>query len=418
MRNILITTTFLLVSLVSKSQGIEQLVTSSQNATISPCLDKALCQKVGQALAPNTLFISYQIEKIDNQTFLNITTVSQSKLGKSKILAPNIKSNAEKLNQLCQQKLLHQKRYRTQFIEESNNLYLLLIAPIQEALKGKSKLIIVLYEDLKSIPMEVLVSSKADESYEQLDYLLRHFEIVYQYSAASYLQFKQSKPILNNQLLGFAPVFNPKKDNNQSQLSTAVNNEIIRNYDFKPLPYSEKEITEIAKIINQKGQAQVLLGQEATKANLFQQLNNKAFQFVHIASHGVVNDQQSHQSGIVCHYQAEQSSIAFSQEIQHQKIKADLVILSACKSGISPSNQAKSTLAINQSFTIAGANQVLFSLWEIADQPTSQLMIDFYKNYQTTKNYAQALRQAKLKMLRNPMTSTPRYWAAFVLMGE
>ena len=38
-------------------------------------------------------------------------------------------------------------------------------------------------------------------------------------------------------------------------------------------------------------------------------------------------------------------------------------------------------------------------------------------NNQTTPNYAQALRQTKLKMLRNPMTSTPRYWAAFVMTG-
>ena len=75
-------------------------------------------------------------------------------------------------------------------------------------------------------------------------------------------------------------------------------------------------------------------------------------------------------------------------------------------------------MAIQRSFIKAGAKNILFSLWKVSDEPTSELMINFYENYTQKSDYVIALRQAKIQLLTNEMTSNPRYWSAFLLIGE
>ena len=61
---------------------------------------------------------------------------------------------------------------------------------------------------------------------------------------------------------------------------------------------------------------------------------------------------------------------------------------------------------------------LMFSLWKVSDEQSSQLMIDFYKSYFDNRSYTSALRQAKLNMLENPISAQPKFWSAFILMGE
>jgi CHAT domain-containing protein len=73
-------------------------------------------------------------------------------------------------------------------------------------------------------------------------------------------------------------------------------------------------------------------------------------------------------------------------------------------------------IGLSRSFLNTGVPSLVMSLWAIDDRKTSQLMVQFYQNLQTTPNKAQALRQAMLTM-KNQYPD-PYYWAAFTLIGE
>ena len=73
-------------------------------------------------------------------------------------------------------------------------------------------------------------------------------------------------------------------------------------------------------------------------------------------------------------------------------------------------------LSISRSFLYAGADNIMFSLWKVSDEATSQLMNHFYSEVIGGNSYSNALRNAKLEMISNSMTAYPRNWSSFVLI--
>ena len=189
---------------------------------------------------------------------------------------------------------------------------------------------------------------------------------------------------------------------------------------FTALPETAKEVTAIAQQIEkQQGSTTVLLKKQATKQHLTTHLLKQPFQFVHIATHSLLNYYDHRFSALACYPQPTiQSHLYFSNELQFQDIHADLVVLSSCESGVGQLWIGEGLLALHRSFIYSGAKNVLFSLWKVSDIYSSQLMIDFYKYYLQGMSYTSALRTAKLEMLQHPVGAQPKYWAAFILMGE
>ena len=116
--------------------------------------------------------------------------------------------------------------------------------------------------------------------------------------------------------------------------------------------------------------------------------------------------------------------------------KADLVVLSACETGLGAAAGGEGVLGLQRAFQLAGAKTTITSLWKIPDRATMQLMQRFYENLWDKKmSKLDALREAQLWMLkegrqrgldledngvkqRNSNRLPPRYWAAFVLSGD
>jgi CHAT domain-containing protein len=73
---------------------------------------------------------------------------------------------------------------------------------------------------------------------------------------------------------------------------------------------------------------------------------------------------------------------------------------------------------LRRAFTLAGAQSQIMSLWKVADEETKNLMIAYYQRLQQGNGRAEALRQVQLKMLRNPATAHPYFWAAFIPTGN
>jgi CHAT domain-containing protein len=96
------------------------------------------------------------------------------------------------------------------------------------------------------------------------------------------------------------------------------------------------------------------------------------------------------------------------------QLNPELVVLSSCQGGVGKYVAGEGILALNRAFMYAGVENIVFSLWKVKDEQTSQMMQQFYQEMHDGKNYAEALRLAKLKILESSK-DLPKYWAGFVL---
>ena len=98
--------------------------------------------------------------------------------------------------------------------------------------------------------------------------------------------------------------------------------------------------------------------------------------------------------------------------------KVDLVTLSACETALGKNADGREITSLAKSFSDAGAKAVIASLWSVADQSTSELMTDFYRELAGGKSKGEALQSAEIQVLKNPKYAHPFYWAPFILMGD
>ncbi len=184
------------------------------------------------------------------------------------------------------------------------------------------------------------------------------------------------------------------------------------------LPGARQEAIAIAPLLN----TQPILGQQGTKAAIVQQMPNA--HIIHLATHGLLDDVRGVESAIALAPDPAQppkdalgltNGLLTAGEILSLKLKADLVVLSACDTGRGRIT-GDGVIGLSRSFISAGVPSVIVSLWSIPDAPTAGLMTEFYTNWQLKKlDKAQALRQAMLTTRKTH--PNPRDWAAFTLIG-
>ena len=104
-------------------------------------------------------------------------------------------------------------------------------------------------------------------------------------------------------------------------------------------------------------------------------------------------------------------------EIFNLKLRADLVVLSACETGLGKEVKGEGLMSLTRAFMYAGTPSVVVSLWNVNDESAADLMIRFYRNLKTARmSKAEALRQAQLETIND--NGFPFFWAPFVLVGK
>jgi CHAT domain-containing protein len=185
---------------------------------------------------------------------------------------------------------------------------------------------------------------------------------------------------------------------------------IVGGLSLQPLKGARQEAVNIAQLF----QTQPLLGEQATKATVLQQL--KTAKILHLATHGLLDNVRDDMPGsIALAPSGQDNGLLTSGEIFDLKLNLDLVVLSACDTGRGKIT-GDGVVGLSRSFFAAGSSSVLVSLWAVNDGSTNALMSEFYRQLQTEPNKSKALRQAMLKTKeRHP---NPIDWAAFTLIGE
>jgi CHAT domain-containing protein len=105
-------------------------------------------------------------------------------------------------------------------------------------------------------------------------------------------------------------------------------------------------------------------------------------------------------------------------EVFNLRLRADLVVLSACQTGLGQLIRGEGIEGLSRAFFYAGASSVLLSLWAVNDQASSQLLERFYIHLRAANPVEDSLRQAKLELIDSGVLAHPYYWAGFVAAGN
>ncbi|MEZ4886229.1 MAG: CHAT domain-containing tetratricopeptide repeat protein [Chitinophagales bacterium] len=328
------------------------------------------------------------------------------------------------------------------FVETATELYAILLQPLQlekYAIEGEDapQLIILRHGILNYLPFDALLLLSENEDiaddFTELPYLIRVFQISYHYSATLLLHqaAKRAKNIfLEDSFLGIAPVsFNGKKQANVALASRSGKTQVLRSNRageeaLQNLPNTENEVKAVFELFESRQlEAKIFLYASASKENLF--LEAPKHKYILISTHGLTNDENAKLSGI---YLAKTQTgapnevlqndyLLYTSETYHLRLQADLVILSSCSSGVGKLYSAEGMMALQRGFLYAGANNIIFTQFDIPDESSSALVKRLFFYILEGNNYAAALRKAKMELLVSD-AYTPQDWAGFLLIGE
>jgi CHAT domain-containing protein len=255
--------------------------------------------------------------------------------------------------------------------------------------KSANKTLIIVPDGVITfVPFDALITQETSTTnFAKMQYLMNDYVIGYSNSAAFYLNaipFQKS----SETVLGIFPVF----QNSPLELS-----------------FSKKELENIKKNFDGK----FLDNQQSTFDNF--KLNAPNYSILHLSTHASSGDIVEPAS--IKFYDKD----IFYSELYSLHIQPNLVVLSACETGLGKLYKAEGAMSVARGFQFAGAQNLLFSLWKVNDYTTSVLMSDFYKNIKKGNSYIVSNHQSKIDFLNNneiPNTKkSPYYWAAFVYYG-
>jgi CHAT domain-containing protein len=259
------------------------------------------------------------------------------------------------------------------------------------------------------------------------DYAINHYDFIILGNSKDLFTMKNKKKVLPKKtatLLGF-PDYGPG--------------------DIAALPGTKVEIDGVSKILKTVGYQETNLTQKnATEANL---KKTKGPLLMHIATHGYfLEDVESSGSGFGIHLenaannpllrsglllagaaktvtgnsepnlQSNDNGILTAYEAMNLNLEGtDLVVLSACETGLGDVKAGEGVYGLQRAFLVAGADALIMSLWKVDDAATQQLMTNFYTNFIKLGNKQKAFKQAQLQLMTK--YKEPYYWGAFVMMG-
>jgi CHAT domain-containing protein len=307
---------------------------------------------------------------------------------------------------------------RTNYIPASHELYSALINPLPLWAR-KPALIIIPDGELNLIPFDALTDNKGR-------YVLATHVVSYAPSATVLNLIENSRrkkpaPVMFLGLGGvqYQAINTAEGLTSNSRSTTALSDPFgLKAHPLHNLPDSADEVKSAGMIFGSS--SLLLLGQDATEAAFKAELLNR-FMIIHIAAHGIANPRYPDRAALVLGLDPahRDDGLLQAREIRELHLDADLVTLSACDTGIGRLDGEEGIENIERAFLYAGAKSVLASLWAASDIYTTDLMDRFYRNLRAGQDEGEALRHAKLHLLKKfKGQAVPFYWAGFTLAGN
>lgn len=255
------------------------------------------------------------------------------------------------------------------------------------ALQKNKNTIIIPDGLLNFVSFDALVTQKTtSKNYSKIPFLVFQNKLAYQTNATFYIENIPKEK--QNTIVGFFPIF----ENTNAELL-----------------YSKEEAKALLPF-----KARMFMNESATKANFLK--NSSNYSVLHLSTHGT--------SGTF----NEPATLVFYDELMLinelyalENCHPQLVVLSACETGIGKLQKGEGAMSIARAFQYAGAENILFSLWKINDYAAAQLMTNFYKNFEKTNSFFESNYLSKMNYLEDNEISnakkSPYYWSSFVYYG-
>ena len=265
---------------------------------------------------------------------------------------------------------------------QSQELHRLLITPALPYVKGK-ELIIVPHDVLHYLPFHALLSPQGK-------YLIEDFPIRF-LSSASLMQFTREK----------------RRASRETTL--AMGNPSLGDPAYE-LRFAEREVRELARIYSK---SDVFLKEQATRSKAVSL--SPTHDILHFAVHAEFNEEDPMSSALLLARDGNDDGRLKVEDIFSLNLKTDMVVLSACETGLGKISSGDEIVGLTRAFIYAGTPSVITTLWKVNDRASYELMSAFYSNLKTMTK-SEALRQAQLKTIKE--FPQPFFWAAYTLTGE
>jgi CHAT domain-containing protein len=314
------------------------------------------------------------------------------------------------------------------FQSAAGELSRMILAPVAGEL-GNKRLVIVADGALQYVPFAAL-------SVTNQPLIVRH-EIVSLPSASAFAV--QRENLANRELAPKTlaviadPVFSPGDPRLKKEAEAVAQND-TRSLEHLPASAAGGARLTIPRLPFTRWEADQILGVARAGSNL-KALDFRAnramatsgelskYRYVHFATHGYLDTSRAGLSAIVLSMFDEngkpQDGFLRTHDIYNLKLPAELVVLSACETGLGKDVQGEGLEGLTRGFMYAGARRIIVSLWSVNDKATAALMQRLYTGMlRSNKTPAAALRAAQIEMLRTGQWQSPYYWAPFVMQGE
>lgn len=297
------------------------------------------------------------------------------------------------------------------YTSAAHALYKQLVAPVKDFLTEE----VILIPDgiLGYLPFEALLAEAPANplAFGTHAYLLHNHQFSYCYSATLLreMQRRKHQRVPSGEFLAFAPYY--RGDTTLLAELFAYTDAVRKGLD--PLPHSGEEAYRASRLFG----GDYYIGAGAT-AQRFNELAGN-YRILHLATHGQANGRAGDYSSLAFSAieDSQENELLYVRDLYGLQLNADLVVLSACEAGIGELQRGEGIISLARAFAYAGAKSMVTTLWLVNDARSKDLMLAFYKNLKKGRAKDEALRQAKLKLLKGG-AAHPFFWAGFVAIGD
>lgn len=454
-----------LEKLAQKNNELEtKLAKKYQDFSSQLLLKKVSWQEIQQNLKPDELAIEVirTVNGLSKGVNYGIVLIAGAKQNTPKHLLPRPRFILLKNGYQLDNRYLKYYRQTNKFKRKDKYSYAQYWQPIQE----------VIAQLMPKLPSTIYFS--ADGCYNQINlktlqnpknkqYLIDLYKIHLVSSSKEIIALKQDPQTIldaNSQaiLIG-RPLYKIPKEQVKVNANTSTSNkrgdsyygtdrdqQRLGNANFSDLPGTEEEVVQINQLLlNEKWQTTTLIGKEAREQRIKQIFNPD---ILHIATHGffipnvppqkfglvnynysleyhgpmlrsglILTGVSNPQDMFVDKEEQVEDGILTAYEATNLRLEdTKLVVLSACETGLGDFRIGEGVYGLQRAFKIAGAQNIVMSLWKVDDQATQELMVSFYKNLLQFNNLRKAFRKAQQQLKKK--YPHPHFWGAFVLLGR
>jgi tetratricopeptide (TPR) repeat protein len=427
--------------------------------------------KKGASLIPeNALFISYLVQ--DNHVLVLTLDSTGNLQAKDLGEIPNLNQTLKTYKQLLGHKCTVKQLQRTECggnslwqiadgsfmigdkparIKKPKKVYNLgkisrylaqkLLEPIKESIHNKKRLIISPDGTLALIPFEPLIlDNKLVIETHQVSYvhslsvlkLLKEREKEYQkiedrktllaMGAARYEPCQENQGSETGRFRNFSKMYletTLTRSTDPQRYQDAFRSRGMR--CWQNIPYSEMELTKLEELFSGE-QPRIFKGENASETQLKQLSNNETlarYQYLVFSAHGYLDREVPALSAIVLdqlNKPENTDGYVTAAEWPSYDLRSDLMVLSACQTGLGKVLRGEGVIGLPYAFYVAGNKNTLMTLWEVADESTAEFTTSFFEKLKKGQNQIEALTATKREFLKSKY-KWPLYWAPFVLYG-